>query len=158
MDILPITQHGCPLRVRTKHFFSAEFIIPKEGDRTDLHGTLTRLRAGKDQTVEFPRQYSNLNLESYEKLYCFLYQAPSYLEKVWVPFELEKEYMRMGMPNAEWRREDGNGSGNFEICDTYPSVIYVPTTATKAMLIASSKFRSRGRLPALSYLHSNGVS
>lgn len=66
--------------------------------------------------------------------------------------------MRMGIPNAEWRKEDGNGNGNFDICDTYPPVIYVPTTTTKAMLIASSKFRSRGRLPALSYLHPNGVS
>ncbi|CAF4320788.1 unnamed protein product, partial [Adineta steineri] len=38
-DKLPTTQQGCPLRVRTKHFFSIEFIIPKERDCVELHAT-----------------------------------------------------------------------------------------------------------------------
>jgi myotubularin-related protein 6/7/8 len=96
-----------------------------------------------------------LFLDSYEKLYCFLYQAPSYLEKIWDPFLLNTEYIRMGIPNPEWKVEDSNA--NFEICDTYPPLIYVPTSTTKAMIIGSSKFRSRARLPVLSYLHPNGV-
>ncbi len=94
-------------------------------------------------------------LDSYEKLYCFLYQAPNYLEKIWDPFLLATEFMRMGIPNPEWKVEDSNA--NFDMCDTYPPLIYVPTSTTKAMLIGSSKFRSRGRLPVLSYLHPNGV-
>jgi len=49
IDKLPVTQQGCPLRVRTKHFFSAEFIIPKERDCTDLHTTLNQLRPGKQE-------------------------------------------------------------------------------------------------------------
>ncbi|UJR22795.1 hypothetical protein I4U23_025827 [Adineta vaga] len=138
-DKLPTTQQGCPLRIRTKHFFSIEFIIPKERDCTDLHATLNQLKA-----------------ESYEKLYCFLYQAPNYLEKIWDPFLLTTEYMRMGVPNREWKIEDSNS--NFEMCDTYPPLFYVPTSTTKALLVASSKFRSRGRLPVLTYLHLNGAS
>lgn len=63
--------------------------------------------------------------------------------------------MRMGVPNGDWKIEDGNS--NFDMCDTYPPLIYVPTSTTKAMLFGSSKFRSRGRLPVLSYLHPNGV-
>jgi myotubularin-related protein 6/7/8 len=63
--------------------------------------------------------------------------------------------MRMGVPNRDWRVEDGNS--NFDMCDTYPPLIYVPTLTTKPLLIASSKFRSRGRLPVLTYLHHNGV-
>ncbi len=94
-------------------------------------------------------------LDSYENLHCFLYQAPSYLEKIWDPFLLATEYMRMGVPNSEWKVEDSNT--NFDICDTYPPFIYVPTSTTKSMLIGSSKFRSRGRLPVLTYLHPNGV-
>ncbi|CAF1610320.1 unnamed protein product [Adineta ricciae] len=138
-DKLPTTQQGCPLRVRTKHFLSIEFIIPKERDCTDLHATLNQLKC-----------------DSIEKLYCFNYVAPTYLEKVWDPFLLATEYMRMGVPNREWRTETCNSS--FEMCDTYPSLFYVPTSTTKAMLIASSKFRSRGRLPVLTYLHPNGAS
>ena len=96
-----------------------------------------------------------LRIDSYEKLYCFLYQAPDYLEKIWDPVLLTTEYMRMGVPNRDWKIEDGNS--NFDLCDTYPPLICVPTLSTKAMLIGSSKFRSRGRLPVLAYLHSNGV-
>jgi len=42
-------------------------------------------------------------------------------------------------------------------CDTYPRQIYVPKEATTLMLISSSRFRSKGRLPALTYLHNNKV-
>ena len=61
----------------------------------------------------------------------------------------------MGVPNHDWKIEDSNS--NFDICDTYPSIFYVPTLVTKPMLIGSSKFRSRARLPVLSYLHWNKV-
>ena len=63
--------------------------------------------------------------------------------------------MRMGVPNRDWKIEDANS--NFEMCDTYPPFVYVPALTSKAMLLGSSKFRSRGRLPVLTYLHSNGV-
>ncbi|CAM4750036.1 unnamed protein product [Rotaria magnacalcarata] len=139
VDKLPTTQHGCPLHVRTKHFLAAEFTIPKERDCADLHATLNQLKP-----------------DSYEKLYCFLYQAPNYLEKIWDPFLLATEYVRMGVPNTNWKVEDGNS--NFDMCDTYPPLIYVPILTTKAMLFGSSKFRSRGRLPVLTYLHPNGAS
>ena len=106
----------------------------------------------RDENAVLNVRYS---LDSYEKLYCFLYQAPNYLEKIWDPFLLATEYMRMGAPNQHWKIEDGNS--NFDLCDTYPPLIYVPALTTKAMLIGSSKFRSRGRLPVLTYLHPNGV-
>lgn len=39
-----------------------------------------------------------------------------------------------------------------------PKQIYVPAEATTAMLIGSSRFRSKARLPVLTYLHSNQAS
>ena len=42
---------------------------------------------------------------------------------------------------------------HFQLCDTYPSLLYIPASVSTHVLIGSSKFRSRGRLPALSYLH-----
>ena len=45
-----------------------------------------------------------------------------------------------------WSKTDVNL--NYEICDTYPRDLYVPTTANNpSFLAASAKFRSRGRLP-----------
>lgn len=43
----------------------------------------------------------------------------------------------------------------FQLCDTYPRCLYVPSSASSQMLIGSSSFRSKGRLPVLSYLHKN---
>lgn len=39
-----------------------------------------------------------------------------------------------------------------------PRKIYVPSEASTAMLIGSSRFRSKARLPVLTYLHSNQAS
>lgn len=45
------------------------------------------------------------------------------------------------------------------MCDTYPSELYVPKSASPAVIVGSAKFRSRGRLPVLSYFHRDtGVS
>jgi myotubularin-related protein 6/7/8 len=71
-------------------------------------------------------------------------------------FDLEAEYARMGLPNKEWNTSTINQ--NYEICDTYPNLVYTPSSASKAILQASASFRSRGRLPVLSYLHHNGAS
>ncbi|KAJ8963932.1 hypothetical protein NQ314_005263 [Rhamnusium bicolor] len=44
------------------------------------------------------------------------------------------------------------------LCDTYPKHLYVPATASTTTLIGSSRFRSKGRLPVLSYLYKNKAS
>lgn len=45
-----------------------------------------------------------------------------------------------------------------QLCDTYPRNLYIPRCAKTPHILGSSKFRSRGRLPVLSYLHRNNVS
>ena len=62
----------------------------------------------------------------------------------------------MGLPNKEWTISLINQ--DYKICDTYPNIFFVPLNASTAILQASASFRSRGRLPVLSYLHHNGAS
>ena len=57
----------------------------------------------------------------------------------------------MQYPNDMWRITKINE--NYEICDSYPSIIAVPAQATDEELRAVSAFRSRGRLPVLSWIH-----
>lgn len=38
-----------------------------------------------------------------------------------------------------------------QVSDTYPADLFVPKSATPPVIVGSSKFRSRGRFPALSY-------
>ncbi|XP_028336958.1 phosphatidylinositol-3-phosphate phosphatase MTMR7 isoform X2 [Physeter macrocephalus] len=65
--------------------------------------------------------------------------------------DLREEYKRMGLPNNYWQLSDVNR--DYRVCDSYPTELYVPKTATAHIIVGSSKFRSRRRFPALSYYH-----
>ena len=41
----------------------------------------------------------------------------------------------------------------YELCPTYPKYLYVPASASREVIEGSARFRSRGRLPVLTYLH-----
>ncbi|GBP81252.1 Myotubularin-related protein 8 [Eumeta japonica] len=100
---------------------------------------------------------ARLNREVHiEELYCFHYKStPDELPKSagWNYFDIQTDYQRMNVPNEYWVLCTANK--DYELCDTYPSEIYVPARASTAVLLGSASFRSRGRLPALAYLHQN---
>ncbi|RWS30590.1 myotubularin-related protein 2-like protein [Leptotrombidium deliense] len=43
----------------------------------------------------------------------------------------------------------GTSYGSYEVCDTYPQVLVVPSAATDDELKSTANFRSRGRIPVL---------
>ncbi|CAB3252526.1 unnamed protein product [Arctia plantaginis] len=140
VERLPITTTGSPLLVRTKTFQSVFFVIPRERDCHEMHQTLLRL----SQPVHI------------DELYCFHYKStPDDLPKSagWNFFDIQTEYQRMNVPNDQWVL--CNANKDYELCDTYPSAVYVPARASTAVLLGSASFRSRGRLPVLAYLHHN---
>ncbi|XP_073084321.1 phosphatidylinositol-3,5-bisphosphate 3-phosphatase MTMR6 isoform X4 [Manis javanica] len=59
----------------------------------------------------------------------------------------------MGVANSNWQLSDANRE--YKICETYPRELYVPRIASKPIIVGSSKFRSKGRFPVLSYYHKN---
>lgn len=94
-----------------------------------------------------------------EKLYAFTYR----------PQGLEKDVMPNGWavydPMREWRRQgvgDGSKRSNWRISTinkdyqfspTYPALLPVPAGISDNTLNYAGKYRSRARIPALSYLH-----
>lgn len=42
---------------------------------------------------------------------------------------------------------------NYEICDSYPQILAVPAQVTDDDLRSVASFRSRGRIPVLSWIH-----
>ncbi|KAF2896064.1 hypothetical protein ILUMI_10108 [Ignelater luminosus] len=142
LEKLPLTTTGSPLLIRCKTFLSVTFVIPKERDCHDIYTTLQQLS-----------QPSNV-----EDLYCFQYtsSAEDIPKSAGWDFDLQAEYKRMGVPNDHWCLTMLNK--DYELCDTYPKYLYVPTTASTTVLMGSSRFRSKGRLPVLSYLHQNKAS
>ena len=78
-------------------------------------------------------------------------------------YDARREYARMGIsgksaegPGAAWRITDINQ--DYSYSPTYPKVLCVPKTVSDNTLKHGGAFRSKSRIPCLSYLHSNGGS
>ncbi|KAH9389114.1 Myotubularin- protein 2 [Tyrophagus putrescentiae] len=69
----------------------------------------------------------------------------------WSIYEPLMEFRRMKVPNETWRITRINDK--YKLCDTYPAILAVPQAATDEELQSVASFRSRGRLPVLSWLH-----
>ena len=74
-----------------------------------------------------------------------------YADNGWNVYEPIKELKRQGLPTESWRITKINDQ--YEVCDSYPAVWAVPMSATDEDLRAVAAFRSRGRLPILSWIH-----
>ena len=62
----------------------------------------------------------------------------------------------LGGGNSQFRLVDNQ---NYEICATYPGYLIVPRAMKDEQVVQCSKFRTKNRLPALSYYHKKtGVS
>ncbi|XP_030622027.1 myotubularin-related protein 7a [Chanos chanos] len=130
------TATGYPLLIHCKNFQVIQFIFPQE---MDCHEMLVSLRH-----LSRPDQF--------EKLYCFSFNAnldKKEREQTWEFVDLRAEYRRMGLPNKQWHLTHINRE--YRVCDTYPADLFVPKSATLPVIVGSSKFRSRGRFPTLSY-------
>ncbi|XP_039345371.1 myotubularin isoform X5 [Mauremys reevesii] len=57
----------------------------------------------------------------------------------------------LGLPNEQWRVTFINE--HYGLCDTYPSLLVVPYNATDDDLKKVAAFRSRNRIPVLSWIH-----
>ncbi|XP_031573534.1 myotubularin-related protein 2-like [Actinia tenebrosa] len=71
----------------------------------------------------------------------------------WEVFDVEAEFERLGLPTDCWHVTKINEK--YEICDTYPAILGVPSSVTDEDIKKVAMFRSRGRLPVLSWLHPN---
>lgn len=85
---------------------------------------------------------------------CFAYAHKPRLSEPngWFVYDPEQEYTRMGIGDR-WRITNVNQ--NFELCETYPRKLCVPSFVTDEELKLVAQFRSKSRLPVLSWLSRN---
>ena len=57
---------------------------------------------------------------------------------------------------SEWRVTRANEA--YALCASYPSLLVVPAAVTDAQVAGAAKFRSKGRLPVLTWRHPNGAA
>ncbi|XP_050955376.1 myotubularin-related protein 7b isoform X1 [Labeo rohita] len=138
VERLPTNPSGSPVIIRCKNFHIYRLLIPQEKDCLDVVASLTRLSRP----------------ERYGELFCFSFNPnldKELREKAWGFIDLKAEFSRMGIPSNLWHVMAANHE--YRLCDTYPSELFVPKSASPAVIVGSAKFRSRGRLPVLSYFH-----
>lgn len=138
VDKLPLTTSGSPVRIQCSNFRTATFIINKDKDAQDIFTSLVHL--SRPVLVD--------------DLYCFHYRSKEDLPLAtgWTFFELQAEFQRQGVPNKNW--VTCNLNSDYSLSPTYPRQLLVPQRATSSVVIGSTKFRSKGRLPVLTYYHS----
>ncbi|XP_032390613.1 myotubularin-related protein 7 isoform X2 [Etheostoma spectabile] len=139
----PTIPAGSQLILRCKDFRVFQILIPQERDCLDVHTSLVRLSRP----------------EKYSELYCLSFNPnvnKLEREESWNFIDIMADYKRMGVPNNLWVATAANSE--YRVCDTYPSELFVPKTATPAIIVGSSRFRSRGRFPALSYFHQDTLA
>lgn len=83
-------------------------------------------------------------------LFAYVTQE-KYEENGWNAYKPIEEFRRQGLPNNKWRFTFINKS--YELCDTYPTVLAVPYKSKEEDLRRVAAFRSRGRIPVLSWIH-----
>ncbi|XP_029813065.1 myotubularin-related protein 2 isoform X2 [Suricata suricatta] len=83
-------------------------------------------------------------------LFAFEYKEV-FPENGWKLYDSLLEYRRQGIPNESWRITKINE--RYELCDTYPALLVVPANIPDEELKRVASFRSRGRIPVLSWIH-----
>ncbi|KAI0748377.1 phosphatases II [Daedaleopsis nitida] len=137
---MPMTLHGrCPLTIHTRTFETTFLLFATEKDAIDVFESV------KELTVA----------TTVNQLYAFFYVPnPPFVESNgWTLYSPREEFARMGVGSRSkaWRFTDINKDYSFS--PTYPSRLVVPTRISDTTLQYAVKFRSKGRLPVLTYLH-----
>ncbi|KAB5558120.1 protein-tyrosine phosphatase-like protein [Coniochaeta sp. 2T2.1] len=96
-------------------------------------------------------------LGSIEKLYAFKYEAPPPEKAIkgWDIYDAKAEFRRQGISEKAadrgWRISSINKDYTFS--PTYPATLVVPSKISDNTLKYASTFRTRQRIPVLTYLH-----
>ncbi|OAD74936.1 hypothetical protein PHYBLDRAFT_155147 [Phycomyces blakesleeanus NRRL 1555(-)] len=116
--------------------------------------TLAMLKDGEAQYVyDYIQKYTCV--DSTEKLLAFRFRpiTPYTSTSGWSVYDTAREYSRMGVgeKTGNWRISTLNR--DYKYSPTYPRFLVVPTKITDATLNYAAKYRSKARIPVLSYLH-----
>ncbi|KAG2464028.1 MTMR1 protein, partial [Polypterus senegalus] len=83
-------------------------------------------------------------------LFSFLYKEKFPFDG-WKVYDPATEYKRLGVPNESWTISKANV--NYELCDSYPSLLVIPTSIIDDDLKRVASFRAKHRFPVLSWIH-----
>uniref|UniRef100_A0A6B2KYK1 Uncharacterized protein n=1 Tax=Arcella intermedia TaxID=1963864 RepID=A0A6B2KYK1_9EUKA len=105
-------------------------------------------------------QYLNFYVPKPEKLFANFHQVPRpddselpthFKQFGYVHYNPTEEFNRIVKKNDQWKIIDWNEK--YSICPTYPGILWVPGLIKELQISEVAKFRTKSRLPVLSWLH-----
>jgi len=94
-------------------------------------------------------------LSNGQQLFSYIYKEKHQYDG-WRVYDPNSELQRQGLPNESWSVSRVNEK--YGICDTYPRILAIPSAVTEADLQEVAKFRSRQRIPCLSWIHPDSLA
>ncbi|KZT71382.1 phosphatases II [Daedalea quercina L-15889] len=137
---LPLNIQGqCPLMIRTRTFETITLLFTLEDSAVDVFDTVKELTVATSVTQMYA--------------FYFIANPPYVVNNGWSLYSPREEFGRMGVGSRTkaWRFTDINKDYSFS--PTYPARVVVPTRISDTTLQYAVKYRSKGRLPVLTYLH-----
>ncbi|CDU24372.1 related to YMR1-Phosphatidylinositol 3-phosphate phosphatase [Sporisorium scitamineum] len=130
------SQRIYPITLFYKTFDSAAFAFQSEQDQLAVFDSLKECAILSDIT----------------QLYAFYYQSSSQRQSAYI-YDPKSEFARQGLGSRSkaWRFTHINSQ--YAFCATYPSLMAVPSRISDTTLSYAAKYRSKARIPALTYLH-----
>ncbi|XP_018607584.2 myotubularin-related protein 1b isoform X2 [Scleropages formosus] len=132
---LQIGENNRGIEIVCKDMRNPRFAYKEEQSKLEIFETLTK--------YAFP-------LSNDLPLFAFLYKE-TFPEDGWKVYDPVAEYKRQGLPNESWTISKINSS--YEVCDTYPALLVVPTSIKDEELRKVASFRAKHRIPVLSWIH-----
>ncbi|KAI8378587.1 protein-tyrosine phosphatase-like protein [Blakeslea trispora] len=133
-----------PLYIKCRDFMILTLSLLKEGEAQDVFDSIRNLSC----------------VNSIEQMYAYAYQPriPFTSKAGWNIYDPLKEYERMGVDvkTDAWRFTLINR--DYKYSPTYPRLLVVPSKISDNTLNYAAKYRSKARIPALSYMHWNNAA
>ncbi|KAJ3298561.1 hypothetical protein HDU79_009326 [Rhizoclosmatium sp. JEL0117] len=127
-----------PVIISCRNFSVVRLSFAADQDATDVCTNLQKL----------------INTSSVDQLFAFSYTPnQEFTSTTGWAYDAEGEFRRMGLgvKTDAWRITTINK--DFSFCPTYPQILAVPSKISDNVLKHAGKFRSKCRIPALSYIH-----
>lgn len=132
------------IKIRTKDHRKLRLIFLKTGTTYDM----VKLFYQKIVSLCFASRHIE------RAMFAFKYKELFITHQAWTWSDVMRDYTRLGLlKNPDWKVVDNSGDNGDQVCETYPSYLVLPAALSQQDLLNCTAFRSKQRLPAVTYVH-----
>lgn len=135
----------CKVEIYCKVLTNILLSFEASSQAKDIKSQVESMMANYNYRAVFAFQYKEIFTSPFDSIYS----------NVWNIYNIEREFERQGVSNtSNWRITKTNT--NYQLCSSYPKLLCVPNHISDGELACASDFRTKGRIPVLTYMYKNG--